>query len=76
MTRADAHAFWDTFAVVYVLDGRARFHDETGLSLAMRPGDLLLMFPGHGYHYDIDPQYLWSEFALHFQGPSSIFGGN
>lgn len=61
--------FWDTFAVVYVLDGRARFYDETGLSLPMRPGDLLLMFPGHGYHYDIDQRYPWSEFALHFQGP-------
>ncbi len=61
--------FWDTFAIVYVLDGRARFHDETGLSLPMRPGDLLLMFPGHGYHYDIDSRYPWSEFALHFQGP-------
>lgn len=61
--------FWDTYAVVYVLAGRARFHDETGLSLPMRPGDLLLMFPGHGYHYDIDPRHPWSEFALHFQGP-------
>ena len=61
--------FWDTFAVVYVLAGRARFHDETGLSLPMRPGDLLLMFPGHGYHYDIDSRKPWSEFALHFQGP-------
>lgn len=61
--------FWDTFAIVYVLDGRARFHDETGLSLSMRPGDLLLMFPGHGYHYDIDQRHPWSEFAMHFQGP-------
>jgi AraC-like DNA-binding protein len=61
--------FWDTYAVVYLLEGRARFHDETGLSLPMRPGDLLLMFPGHGYHYDVDPTRPWSEFALHFQGP-------
>ena len=61
--------FWDTYAVVYVLAGRARFWDETGLSLPMRPGDLLLMFPGHGYHYDIDPRQAWSEFAVHFQGP-------
>ena len=61
--------FWDTYAVVYLLEGRARFHDETGLSLPLRPGDLLLMFPGHGYHYDVDPRYPWSEFALHFQGP-------
>ena len=61
--------FWDTFVVVYVLAGRAKFHDETGLRLPVRPGDLLLMFPGHGYHYDIDPRRPWSEFALHFQGP-------
>jgi AraC-like DNA-binding protein len=61
--------FWDTFAIVYFLAGRAQYQDETGLSLPMRPGDLLLMFPGHGYHYDVDPRYPWSEFALHFQGP-------
>jgi AraC-like DNA-binding protein len=61
--------FWNTFAVVYLLEGRGQFHDETGLSLPMRPGDLLLMFPGHGYHYDMDPRRPWSEFALHFQGP-------
>lgn len=61
--------FWDTYAIVYVMEGHARFHDETGFSAPMRPGDLLLMFPGHGYHYDIDPRQPWSEFALHFQGP-------
>ena len=31
--------FWDTFAVVYLLEGCAQFHDETGLSLPVRPGD-------------------------------------
>lgn len=61
--------FWNTFAVVYLLEGRGQFHDETGLNLPMRPGDLLLMFPGHGYHYDMDPRRPWSEFAMHFQGP-------
>ena len=61
--------FWDTFALVYVLAGRARFHDETGLDLPMRPGDLLVMFPGHGYHYDVNPKPLWSELFLQFQGP-------
>ncbi len=60
---------WDTFAAVYVLDGRARFWDETGLSLPLQPGDLLLTFPGHGYHYDIDPRQAWSEFSMQFQGP-------
>ena len=29
--------FWDTYALMYVLEGRARFGDETGLSLPMRP---------------------------------------
>lgn len=61
--------FWDTYAVVYLLEGHARFHDETGFRAPMRPGDLLLMFPGHGYHYDVDARGPWSEFALHFQGP-------
>ncbi len=69
VTQSMPMRFWDTFVVVYVLAGRARFHDETGLSLPVRPGDLILMFPGHGYHYDIDPRRPWSEFALHFQGP-------
>ena len=35
----------------------------------MRPGDLLLMFPGHGYHYDQDRRHPRSEFWLQFQGP-------
>lgn len=61
--------FWDTFAIVYVLAGRARFHDVNGVDLPMGPGDLLLMFPGHGYHYDPDPEQPWSEFWLQFQGP-------
>ena len=61
--------FWDTFAAVYVLAGCAQYHDVTGLSLPLRPGDLLLMFPGHGYRYEIDPARPWSEFSLHFQGP-------
>jgi AraC-like DNA-binding protein len=61
--------FWDTYAAIYVLAGRARFWDETGLSRPVRAGDLMLTFPGHGYHYHIDPHLEWSEFALHFQGP-------
>ena len=61
--------FWDTFALVYVLAGQGQFHDETGLSLSLRPGDLLLMFPGHGYNYQQDRRHLWSEFWLQFQGP-------
>ena len=61
--------FWDTYAIVYVIEGQARFRDVNGLDLPMRPGDLLLMFPGHGYHYDVDQQHVWSEFWLHFQGP-------
>ena len=61
--------FWDTYAAIYVLAGRARLWDQTGLSRPVRPGDLLLAFPGHGYHYDIDPRQGWSEFTLQFQGP-------
>ena len=61
--------FWDTFSIVYVLTGRARYHDVDGLTLPLRSGDLLMMFPGHGYCYHQDPKVPWSEFWLQFQGP-------
>lgn len=63
---------WDTYAAVYVLKGRARFHDEAGLDLPVGSGDLLLMFPRHGYRYVIARNELWSEFFIQFRGP--LFG--
>jgi AraC-like DNA-binding protein len=63
---------WDTYAAVYVLKGRARFHNESGLNQPVVAGDLLLMFPRHGYRYVIDPSEPWSEFFIQFRGP--LFG--
>jgi AraC-like DNA-binding protein len=71
-TKPMAMRRWDTYSAVYVLKGRARFHDETGLDLPVRAGDLMLMFPRHGYRYLSAPGEPWSEFFIQFRGP--IFG--
>src|SRR5437762_3267328 len=60
---------WDTYALVYVLDGKGRFYDAAGRDLPLHAGDLMLFFPRHGYRYRIDPSEPWSEFYMHFQGP-------
>jgi AraC-like DNA-binding protein len=64
--------YWDTYSAVYVLRGRGRFHDQDGLNLPVRAGDLMLMFPRHGYRYQADPDEPWSEFFIQFRGP--LFG--
>lgn len=61
--------FWDTYAAVYILDGRGRFLDADGRNLAIGPGDLLLLFPRHGYCYHMQPKTTWSEFFIQFRGP-------
>ena len=63
---------WDTYALVYVLNGHARFHDQDGLNKPLVPGDLVLLFPRHGYRYVVDPHERWSEFFIQFRGP--LFG--
>jgi AraC-like DNA-binding protein len=72
VSRPAALRRWDTYSAVYVLKGTARFHDETGLNLPVHPGDLMLMFPRHGYRYLPDPEETWSEFFIQFRGP--LFG--
>jgi len=64
--------YWDTYAIVYVLNGHARFHDQDGLNRVISPGDLVLLFPRHGYRYVVSPQERWSEFFVQFRGP--LFG--
>src|ERR1019366_4010575 len=67
-----AMRYWDTYAAVYVRQGRARFQDVAGLDRPVGPGDLMLMFPRHGYRYVIDRDEPWSEFFIQFRGP--LFG--
>ncbi len=64
--------YWDTYSAVYVLEGSGRFHDQDGLTIPVGPGDLMLMFPRHGYRYEQERDKPWSEFFIQFRG--SIFG--
>ena len=60
---------WDIYSAVYVLKGHGRFQDEAGLNLPLKPGDLILMFPRHGYRYHGNKNEPWSEFFVQFRGP-------
>jgi AraC-like DNA-binding protein len=64
--------YWDTYSAVYVLKGYGRFHDQAGLNLPLRKGDLMLMFPRYGYRYEAESGEPWSEFFIQFRGP--LFG--
>ncbi|MDD5708742.1 MAG: AraC family transcriptional regulator [Kiritimatiellae bacterium] len=67
-----AMRYWDIYSAVYVLKGRATYHNQDRLKRDIGPGDLILMFPRHGYRYVIDPGARWSEFFIQFRGP--LFG--
>lgn len=58
-----------SYAVVYLVDGGGRFRDASGLSLAVAPGDLLLIFPELGHSYGPVGRSRWSELFLVFDGP-------
>ncbi|MCC6581147.1 MAG: AraC family transcriptional regulator [Phycisphaeraceae bacterium] len=60
--------YWDTYALVYALEGRAAYTDQSGLSRLLTPGDALLTFPGHGYVYNPDEQTDWSELWIVYAG--------
>lgn len=58
-----------SYAIVYLVDGGGRFRDANGLSLAVAPGDLLLIFPELGHSYGPVGRSRWSELYLVFDGP-------
>ena len=59
---------WDTYAVVYVLEGHARYEDEGGIRRSVQSGDWMLMFPGYRYRYNVEPGIAWSEIFIQFRG--------
>ncbi len=61
--------YWDTYSVVYVCSGAAQFEDESGRRQPVGPGDLMLMFPRHGYRYLAVPDVPWTEIFVQFDGP-------
>jgi AraC-like DNA-binding protein len=59
----------DSFALVYSVDGAARYEDATGLRCDIAPGDVILVFPELPHMYGPVPGGRWSEFYLVFDGP-------
>jgi len=60
---------WNTYSLVYVRNGNARFRDVEGKDIPVGGGDVMLMFPLHGYRYLVDPGTPWSEAFVQFSGP-------
>lgn len=59
----------DSYALVYTIDGAARYRDGNGLDRAVRPGDAILVFPDLPHMYGPGSGGRWSEFYLVFDGP-------
>jgi AraC-like DNA-binding protein len=59
-----------SYAIVYLLEGSGRYHDVARRDLAVRAGDLLVLFPEIGHQYGPGAGEHWSEFYLVFDGPA------
>ena len=65
-----AMRYWNVYSAVYVLSGRAVFEDMTGRRQDVEAGDLMLMFPRHGYAYQTSTTPPWGEIFIQFRGPT------
>ncbi len=60
---------WEIYSIVYVLEGTGEYYDFENRVIPLKTGDLMMMFPGHGYRYQSDNKSPWSELYLQFVGP-------
>jgi AraC-like DNA-binding protein len=60
---------WGKFALVYLLHGKGRYRDARGMNLALRPGDLIAVFPDLAHTYRPEPGHRWDEYYIVFNGP-------
>ncbi len=60
---------WDYLVLVYSLDGRAWYADETGRERVLNPGDMILLFPGIGHGFGPEKGNTWSEMFVIMEGP-------
>ncbi len=60
----------EAYAIVYLLDGEGFYKDKSGLELPVKPGDLILVFPGLAHSYGPLPGgNPWTYIYLVFDGP-------
>ena len=58
------------YAAVLVSQGRGFYHGADAQPLPVSPGDLLLMFPGIPFRYQVDRNQHWQETFIAFRGPA------
>lgn len=58
------------YAAVLVIAGRAVHENATGAREPVKPGDVMLIFPGVSYRYSQPTPGPWSEWWTHFEGPA------
>lgn len=57
------------YALVFVIEGRARYQDANGLDQIVGAGDVILVFPDLLHGYQPLPGESWTQFWLTFEGP-------
>ncbi|MEI6520912.1 MAG: AraC family ligand binding domain-containing protein [bacterium] len=61
--------YWEIYSIVYVIDGTGEYCDFENRVIPLKTGDMMMMFPGHGYRYQSDNKTPWSELYMQFDGP-------
>lgn len=56
------------FAFVYVIDGYGKYFSEKGKSIKVKPGSLIVLFPGVWHRYTPDDNKTWDEYWVIFNG--------
>jgi AraC-like DNA-binding protein len=58
-----------SYALVYTLAGKGRHRQDEGPATTLKPGDLMILFPGISHSYGPARNEKWAEFFIVFDGP-------
>ncbi len=57
-----------SYSLVYLFGGSGRYRDETGIDIAIKPGDLIQIHPDISHWYGPDKGQVWDEVYIIFEG--------
>jgi len=58
----------NSYSLVYLFGGNGRYRDETGIDIAIKPGDLIQIHPDISHWYGPDKGQVWDEVFIIFEG--------
>ncbi len=58
----------NSYSLVYLFGGTGRYRDETGIDIAIKPGDLIQVHPDVSHWYGPDKGQVWDEVFIIFEG--------